>query len=298
MRKVSGALGPDALRAALMIAPAVIIMGALVYVPLSITLGQSFFRVDPLSPTTPFIGFRNYTRLMADPDVSRAWLNTFKFVVLTVSVETILGVGAALLIHRMKRGRMIMVAILILPWALPPVIIGLVWSWIYHPSAGLLNGVLKITGIISEDVVWFNDPTMALVLISVAHVWRMMPQTAVIFFAALQLIPKELYEAAELDGAPRRYILRYITLPLAAGGLALAMTQSTVYAFNLFDEAWILAGRGLDTRTILIQVYMLAFQDLRFSYGMALSVLVMLASIVISMLYVVKIQRDTGLDKS
>jgi multiple sugar transport system permease protein len=281
-----------------MIAPAILIMVALVYVPLAITFGQSFFRVDPMQPTTPFIGFRNYVRLFSDDDVARAWGNTFKYVAIAVTAETLLGVGAALLINRMRRGRKVMIAVLILPWALPPVIIALVWSWIYHPSAGLLTGILKQTGILTENVVWFNDPTTALVLISLVHIWRMMPQTAIIFLAALQLIPKELYEAGQLDGAPRFTMFRLITLPLAAGGLAVALTQSTVFAFNLFDEAWILAGRGLDTRTILMEVYVLAFLDLRFSYGMALSVLVMLASIAISMLYVVRVQRDSGLDKS
>ena len=125
---------------------------------------------------------------------------------------------------------------------------------------------------------------------------RMMPLTAVILLAALQAIPQDLYQAAKLDGAGAFKCFRLITLPLIASGLAIALSQSTVFAFNLFDEAWILAGSSLDTRTVIIQVYMLAFQNMRFSLGMALSLLAMLASLLVSLLYVLKVYRETRFD--
>ncbi len=121
----------------------------------------------------------------------------------------------------------------------------------------------------------------------------MLPLTAIILLAALQSIPKELYEAARLDGAGPIRAFRSITLPLISGGIAIALSQSTVFAFNLFDEAWILAGTSLDTRTVIIQVYMSAFQNLKFSFGMALSVLAMIASLLVSLVYVLKVYRET-----
>ena len=184
----------------------------------------------------------------------------------------------------------------ILPWALPPVVNAIVWLWIYNPGYGLLNGILMALGVISSSHVWFNDRATALFLVAIVHVWRMMPLTAVILLASLQSIPGDLYEAARLDGAGPIRCFRMITLPLISGGLAIALSQSTVFAFNLFDEAWILTGSSLDTRTIVAQVYMSAFQDLHFSYGMALSVLVMVASLLVSLIYVLRVYRETRYD--
>ena len=277
-------------------APIVIVMGALVFGPVLLTLWDSLHRIDPLKLGTPFIGFRHYADLMTDPNVRAAWLNTFAYVVFAVVVETAGGLAVALLLNAVEKGRRWLLAATVLPWALPPVINAIVWLWIYNPSYGLLNGVLKASGVIAANHVWFNDRATALVLIGLVHVWRMMPLTAVILLSALQGVPADLLEAARLDGAGPVQRFRFVTLPLIAGGLAIALSQSTVFAFNLFDEAWILNGSSLDTRTIVAEVYMAAFQNLHFSYGMALSVLVMLASLLVSLVYVLRVYRETRYD--
>ncbi len=276
--------------------PIVVIMGGLVFGPVLLTLWDSVHRVDPLMPGTPFIGLRHYGDLMTDSNVQQSWLNTFAYVVIAVVFETLGGLGTALLLNRIKIGRRWLLAATVLPWALPPVVNAIVWLWIYNPSYGLLNGVLQALHVTTTNHVWFNDRATALILVGVVHVWRMMPLTAVILLASLQSIPDELYEAARLDGAGPVRSFRMITLPLIAGGLAISLSQSTVFAFNLFDEAWILSGSSLDTRTIVAQVYMSAFQNLHFSYGMALSVLVMIASLMVSMIYVLRVYRETRYD--
>ena len=276
--------------------PIIVVMGGLVFMPLMTTLIDSLYRVEPMRPGTPFVGLGNYVALAADPNVRLAWINTFIYVVIAVVLETIGGLGAALLLNRVRYGRRWLLAAVILPWCLPPVVNAVVWLWIYNPSYGLLNGILQTFGIISENKVWFNDRETALFLVALVHVWRMMPLTAIILLAALQSIPADLYEAAKLDGAGPLRAFRLVTLPLISGGLAIALSQSTVFAFNLFDEAWILTGSSLDTRTVIIQVYMSAFQNLKFSYGMALSILAMIASLLVSLIYVVKVYRETRFD--
>ena len=273
--------------------PIVVVMGALVFGPVLLTLWDSLHRIDPLRAGTPFIGLQHYADLLTDPNVRPAWINTLAYVVFAVVLETLGGLAVALLLDAVKTGRRWLLAATILPWALPPVINAIVWLWIYNPSYGLLNGLLKGAGVIAANRVWFNDRTTALVLIGLVHVWRMMPLTAVILLSALQGVPGDLTEAARLDGAGPVQRFRFITLPLIAGGLAIALSQSTVFAFNLFDEAWILNGSSLDTRTVVAQVYMSAFQNLHFSYGMALSVLVMLASLLVSLVYVLRVYRET-----
>ena len=271
--------------------PIVLVMASLVFYPLLLTLWDSLHRVDPMRYGTPFVGLDQYIELFNDSDVGAAWGNTIWLVIMAVVAETVGGVLIALLLQSVRRGRQWLLAAVILPWAMPPIVNAIIWLWIYNPSYGLLNAVLRDLGVISHYHVWFNDRATALALIAVVHVWRMMPLTAVIVLAALQGIPHELYEAARIDGARPWRSFVAITLPLIAPALAIALTQSTIFAFNLFDEAWILAGASLDTRTLLIETYMLAFQNLHFSYGMALSVLVMLVSPAVSLLYVLRSGR-------
>ncbi len=276
--------------------PVIALMAAFVFVPVLITAWDSFHRVSPMMPGEPFVGFKNYVTMFSDPNVRNAWWNTWFYVVLAVSMQLALGLGTALLLNGMRSGRRWLLAAVILPWALPPVVNAMVWSWIYNPHYGLLNGLLLKFGLIDQARVWMNDQGTALVLVTLVHVWRMMPLNAVILLAALQTIPRELYEAAEVDGASRFRSLRMITLPLISGALGIALTQSTITAFNIFDEAWILAKASAITRPIQGQIYMTAFQDLKFSYGMAMSITVMLVSIVVSAFYIRRIYRETRFD--
>lgn len=284
--------GQDAGLGLLLALPIIILMGSLVFWPLILTFWDSVHRVDPMRFGTPFVGLKNYINLFFDSDVQGATFNTIVYVVVAVVVETLGGIAAALLLNAMGPARKWVLAAVILPWALPPVVNSIIWLWIYNPSYGVLNGVLRMSGLISHNHVWFNDRWTALFLIALVHIWRMLPITAVIVLAGLQSVPHELYEAARMDGAGAVNRFGRITLPLIAPSLAIAMTQSTVLAFNLFDEAWILGGSSGDTRTLLIQVYMSAFQDLHFSYGMALSVLVMFASLAVSLVYVLRIAAE------
>lgn len=276
--------------------PTTLIMGALVILPLIATVIDSFFRIEPMKPGTPFVGFKNYVTLMFDSNVLGSWVNTFIYVLIAVSIETLGGLGAALVLNKVRIGRKWLLAAVVLPWCLPPVVNAIIWLWIYNPSYGLLNGLLRAADLISENQVWFNDRFTGLLLISVVHAWRMLPLTAVILLAALQSIPANLYEAARLDGASRLQQFFTITLPLIASGLAIALCQSTVFAFNLFDEAWILNGSSMGTRSIMVQVYMAAFQNMKFSLGMALSILAMIASLAVSAIYVFRVYKETSFD--
>lgn len=286
-------LGGEAWLGFAFVLPIIAIMGGLVFLPVINTVIDSLYRIDPMRAGTPFVGLGNYATLAGDANVRQAWFNTLIYVVIAVALQAVGGLAAALLLNRVRIGRRWLLAALVLPWCLPPVVNALVWLWIYNPSVGLLNSVLQTLGIIETNRVWFNDRTTALFLIALVHVWRMLPLTAIILLAALQSIPKELYEAAKLDGAGPIKAFRLVTLPLISGGIAIALSQCTVFAFNLFDEAWILAGSSLDTRTVIIQVYMSAFQNLKFSLGMALSVLAMIASLLVSLVYVLRVYRET-----
>ena len=289
-------LNSDALLGVLLILPIVVVMLGLVFYPLFTTGWDSLHRVDPLQQGMPFVGFANYTRIFSDAEAGRSWLNTFKYVLMAVLIETIFAVLAASLINQIKSGRQWVLAAVILPWALPAVVSGVIWEWIYAPGPGLLNGGLSALGFNFDDYVWFNNSTLTMLLITLVHVWRMMPLTIVIVLAAMQSIPAELYEAARMDGSTRFGMFRTITLPLTRGAIAVAMTNSTVAAFNLFDEAVVLARNSVETRPILIQIYLEAFRKFHFSYCMALSIAVTALSLLFSLGYVMRLHKNTRLD--
>ncbi|WP_448956481.1 carbohydrate ABC transporter permease [Labrys neptuniae] len=286
----------DAWLGVLLATPIVVTMIGLVIWPVVATIWQSLHRINPMLPGTPFIGLANYTALFADTNVLTAWSNTLIYVLIAVLLETVGGVAAALLLNKLTIGRRWLLAIAVLPWALPGVVNAVVWRWIYNPDFGLLNGLLVAGGFDFEKHVWFNDKASALILVTLVFVWRNMPMTIVIILSALQSVPKDIYEAARIDGANAFQSFRLMTLPMIRAGLAIALAQSIVASFNLFDEAWILAGSSLDTRPILVQVYLEAFQNLQFGRGMALSVLVMVLSLAVSLVFVSRVYRETRMD--
>jgi multiple sugar transport system permease protein len=277
----------------ILVAPIVITMVTLVFFPLCLTMWDSLHRINPMQAGTPFVGAANYVNMLSDANLGRSWTNTLLYVAIAVSAETVFGVLAAALINQVRVGRQWLLAAVVLPWALPGVVNAVIWMWIYQPGAGLLNGILTVSGLPFENHVWFNDRTSAIVAVAIVHIWRMMPLTVVIVLAAMQSIPDDLYEAATIDGATRPQTFTLITLPLVRSAIAVAMTNSTVAAFNLFDEAWVLAGTSLDTRPVLVQVYMETFQNLNFSYGMALSLTVMAVSLLVSLVFVLRVYRTT-----
>lgn len=294
--KRSVGLNADTMLGLLLVLPILVTMAALVFYPMGRTVWDSLHRVNPMQAGTPFVGLENYIRMLSDGQLASTWTNTLIYVVLAVAAETVFGVLAAALINQVKVGRQWVLAAVILPWALPGVVNSVIWLWIYQPGAGLLNGILVALGLPFENHVWFNDRTSAIIAVTVVHVWRMMPLTIVIVLAAMQSIPTHLYEAARIDGATRVQMFRLVTLPLVRSAIAVAMTNATVNAFNLFDEAWVLAGSSLETRPILVQIYLETFQNLRFSYGMALSVVITLVSLLVSLVYVLRVYRNTRFD--
>jgi multiple sugar transport system permease protein len=295
-RKRGAGSNADAVLGMLLVAPIVLTMAGLVFFPLADTMWDSLHRINPMQAGTPFVGLANYTNMLSDADLGQAWINTLIYVVIAVVVETVFGIAAAALINQVKFGRQWLLAAVILPWALPGVVNAVIWMWIYQPGAGLLNGILGAFGLPFDNHVWFNERTSAIIAVSVVHIWRMMPLTIVIVLAAMQSIPDHLYEAARIDGAGRVRMFGAITLPLIRGAIAIAMTNSTVAAFNLFDEAWVLTGPSLDTRPILVQIYLETFQNLHFSYGMALSLVVTVASLAVSLVYVVRVYHNTRME--
>ncbi|MGH2560194.1 MAG: carbohydrate ABC transporter permease, partial [Thermomicrobiales bacterium] len=223
--------------------------------------------------------------------------HTFVFVIASVMLETLLGLGLALLAKEPTRASRATRVLLLLPWAIPPVANGLVWSFIFDSKYGYLNVALHRLGFIDEFVRWLGDPSLAMLAVITAYVWRTTPFTALLLYAALRGIPDELYDAAEVDGAGAWQRFRAITLPLLVPTLTVALVLRTTFAFMVFDEIFALTQGGPGNATWVAgwYVYRHAFQP-PFEIGIAAASAYVLAMIiaVFAFLYIWLARRAPG----
>jgi multiple sugar transport system permease protein len=186
----------------------------------------------------------------------------------------------------------VVIAVLILPWALPGIVEGILWSGIFDPNAGLLNSVLTSLHLTGDyQVLLGQNRLLTIALIELVQVWQITPLSALLVLAALQLIPGELYEAAEIDGcSPWKALLR-ITLPLARPGVAVAMVQAVIATLNVFDQPYVLNGAASTAASVTMQTYFISFQNLDFGQGYALSLIITVATLLASFVVVKVVYR-------
>jgi multiple sugar transport system permease protein len=267
-----------------LVTPLALFIVALALVPAGVTIVQSFFRVDELDPPTTFNGLDNFRHLFADNAVRSSLLNTGLYVLIGVILSTLLGIVMAVTLQRPFRGRSILIAVLILPWALPGVVEGIVWTGIWDSNTGLLNSVLTSAHLIDHYQVFLGQHRfLTIFAIELVQVWQMTPLSTLLILASLQNIPGELYEAAVLDGTTPWQALRRITLPLARPGIAIAMVQAVIATLNVFDQPYVLNGSADTGASLTMQTYFISFQNLDFGEGYALSLLITVATLIISL---------------
>jgi multiple sugar transport system permease protein len=277
-----------------LVAPAVGAVTALILYPLVKGFQQSISSGGILFGEKPgYVGLRNYRDVIHDPVSVDAMRHTVEYVLLAVSMELVLGIFVAVTLHRVFRGRGIVLAVLILPWALPSVVSGVLWRRVFDPQNGLLNSVLMQLHIISQPHVWLASGRGAIVYITIVHVWGVLPLVSLIFLAGLQSIPDEVYSASSVDGATPWRQFRHITLPLLRPSIAIALTVGTLLAIAIFDEIYVLNGTALNTRSILIQVYNTTFVDADFAHGTALAFLLAAVTAVLGSVYALVLRRAT-----
>jgi multiple sugar transport system permease protein len=266
----------DALLGLLFVLPAVVLIAVFVLYPVWVGVDMSLHSVQYSvnGNDEKFVGLHNYLAVLKDPETISATLHTLGYWAVTLIVEIVIGLASALALNRAFRGRGLLLAVLILPWALPPVVAGLLWSRIFDPSSGLLNSVLVDLGVIHHYKVWFTSPFWSVVLISLVQAWGVAPLATLIFLGGLQGIPDSLHEAAEVDGASSVQRFFHIVLPLLRPSIGVAMSVGTVVGVTTFAVIYVLNGSAMATRSIMMQVYFTTFQNLDFGQGVALAFVV------------------------
>ncbi len=255
-----------------LMAPAVIAIVVIILSPLVTTIIYSFSNIDLIRDRTTFIGFENYVELFTGRLFWKAVEINLKFAAIVVIVPTTLGLFFALLLVEEFTGRSIGRTLLILPWALPWIVIGLLWNWIVNAQFGALNGLLYTLGLIDKYIPFMANEHWALVFTALASAWRQTSFSAILLLAALQTIPEDLYDAAKVDGAGMRARFRYITFAWLRPTLTIVLLYNIVLGFLQFDAVWMMTQGGPGDATMLISVLLYRYTFINFDLGMGAAV--------------------------
>jgi len=292
-----GELSAGRLALAMNLPSILLILGVIGY-PIVYTVNVAFREAGVRGFVTgemPWVGVKNFAAVLGDSVFLATFIQTFVFVALSVLLEVAIGLGIALTIN-MRRARIAGATkvLLLLPWAVPPIVNGVMWSYVFNSNYGALNAALSQLGLIDESIQWVSDPRLALIAIVVAYVWRTVPFGALLFHAALSTIPAELYESAEIDGAGPWQRWRYITWPLLKPTVAVVLILRTIFAFMVFDEIFAITGGGPgdSTWTAAWYIYSFAFRFYKFGPAAAAAIVLTAVITVISALYVRLLYRQ------
>lgn len=249
-----------------------------------------------------FSGLGNYIRMAGDGRFWQSIWNTTIFTVAAVVLELILGMGVALTLNQAFRGRGLARTAAILPWALPTALIALTWAWIFNDQYGVWNDMLLRLNIIDRAVNWLGDPTLAMMSVIAADVWKTTSFVAILLLAGLQSIPEDLYEAHSIDGATPWQSFTQITLPLLMPQILIAVLFRFAQSFGIFDLVQVMTGGGPAGATEMVSLYIYAtiMRYLDFGYGAALVVvtfLVLIIAVALSAFLLSRVRRHaTGVE--
>lgn len=256
----------------LFLAPLLLVLAAVAGWPLLRTIAFSFTDAY-LSDLAAwqFVGFDNYVYLAEDPLWWRAVANTVTFAVVSVFLETLLGLAIALTLDAHLPGRGLLRAAVLIPWAIPTVVSAKMWAWMLNDLYGVVNAVLLAVGLIDAPKAWLGDPVLSLAAVIAVDVWKATPFVALLALAALQVLPQQLYESARIDGAGPVRIFFTITLPLIWPALLVAIIFRGLDALRVFDIIYVLTGNSAATASMSIYArqQLVEFQDVGFGSAAA-----------------------------
>ncbi len=248
----------------------------------------SFYQYILTKPNVhPFVGLKNFTNVISSYYFTNSLTNTAVYTFAAVLCVVVFGLAVALLLNAQVRLSNFAKIIILLPWAIPSVVAGLMWKWMLNSDFGLLNGLLYGVGLIEDYIPFLANPLLAKVSLIIAHVWKEGPLAAIFFLAGLQLIPQELYEAGRIDGGGGWRLFRYVTMPLLRPIILIVLVYETMTAILVFDLIYVLTGGGPGDSTAMISwfAYTEIFKSLNLGHGIALSILIALMTLVLIILY-------------
>lgn len=298
---VRSALGAQRRRAAwLFLAPMLAVLAAVAAWPLLQTIWLSFTDASLSQPGSgSFVGFVNYLEwvdygdgegeyfgVLADPQWWRAVWNTLYFTLVSVSIETVLGTIVALVLNANFKGRALVRAAVLIPWAIPTIVSARMWAWMMNDQFGILNDMLMTVGLISAPIAWTASPDTAMIAVIIVDVWKTTPFMALLILAGLQMVPGDVYEAAKIDGVHPVKVFFKVTLPLIRPAILVAVIFRALDSLRVFDLIYVLTPNNSQTQTMSVYAQQNLFQFDNFAYGSAASTLLFLVIALITILYI------------
>jgi multiple sugar transport system permease protein len=264
--------------------PALIILVTFLLVPIIMSLRMSFFDVNILSGKEIFIGLDNYIDAFTDTQALNSFKVTAIVIALFVPLEVILSLGLAMLVNLKWPGIGVVRALPLMATVIPMSIASVLWRMMYHPSNGLINGLIMGLGL--QPVGFLTDPAMALPSMIAVMLWKDVGFYMIIFLAGLQGVPREMYEAAEVDGASILQKFRFITVPMLRRTVTLVLVLTTVFAFQMFIPAYVLTEGGPRSATeiIVYYIYKVGFRFFRMGYANALTMILLAVAVALTSL--------------
>jgi len=268
-----------------LVLPTVIAILAVAAYPILNSIWLSLLN-NPLSPSANFIGLSNYVQLFGDSTFRSSIVTTFTFTIIAVALETILGLGIAVLINGTFPGRGLVRASILVPWAFPTIISAEIWSLMYNDRTGIVSYILQQMHVLAPGATLLESNSGILTAAIITDVWKTTPFMALLILAGLQVIPTEMYEAANVDGSSRFQQFWMITLPMLSGPLVIALLFRTLASMGVFDLFYVLAGNQVQSMASYSYNYMFARSTFDFASGVSASIVLFAIGLIISLLFV------------
>ena len=265
----------NALAGWLLLAPSLLLIGGLILYPILYNLWLSLFDKHAFMPVQRFVGLQHYRYFAGDPEFWASFYYGTVYAAVTMVLQLVLGVAAALLLNETFRGRGLLRGVVLFPYLIPTIVAVILWKWLLNDSYGLVNHLLLAVGAIQMPVAWLGKDHIMTSLV-ITSVWQFFPFVVVTYLARLQTIPPELYEAARVDGASAWRRFRHVTLPQTRNVLFVIVLLRSIWMFTKFDTVWLMAGDGAVSRyirTLPVYAYSRSFTYLQAGMGAALAVL-------------------------
>jgi len=262
----------------LFLSPSLVLVSLFFLYPLSQLVYMSFCKWNIIGNYGIFVGLRNYVEILQDEIFVNSIVTTTVYTAMVVPLLAIGAIALAMLTGRELPGMAVFRAIYFSPWVIPWLSAGLTWLWMYNDVYGLINYVLRSLGLIREPILWFSDRWLAVTAVVIMVLWKAVGYNMVILMGGLSAIPKELYEAAEVDGAGRLYKFFYITLPLLKPTIALIVILAVAGSYLAFDHFYIMThgAPAHTTETIVTWIYKTSFKHFKLGEGAAMSIILLL----------------------
>lgn len=273
---------------------ALLILVILIYPVLS-GLVNSFYNENLIRPITPvFVGVENYTKLMKDSMFLNALWRSIVWTVVILIFEMAMGLLFAVLLSKDIYCKKLFRCLVLIPWIIPNAIAGIIWKWFLNESFGMMNYLLKSTGLISHNLAWLSDEKLAAVSVVTVIIWKSIPFVAITLLAGIQAIPGDLYEAAKVDGARSSQCFRFITVPMLRNIMLITAILTSIWNFNQLEIIQVVTkgGPGEATLSLPVYIYRLFMQTFQTSYASAAAVVMMMVLIIPCIVYVRKLLKE------